>query len=196
MKLFERWKAKKKSGKIFDIVFIILVVVSLIPPVRRELSSFVISLTLRSPKINEQAEDKTLPAEELQWELENMQGEVFFLKEYTGKPVFLNFWATWCPPCRAEMPSIQKLYNTHKDNVQFILVSYENKEVIMSFLESKGFELPVYTSQYRAPDKIYSNSLPTTYIISSDGNVVLSHKGTANWNSEKVNNLLNELSNK
>ncbi len=193
MKIFERWKQKKPWGKISDILFILLVVAMLIPPVRKELSSAVLRLTLRAPKIEKTESTDILQPEDLQWEIQNLEEEVFFLQEYSGKPVFLNFWATWCPPCRAEMPSIQSLYDTHKQNVQFILLSYEEKGVIQDFLKSKGYQLPVYTSQYRAPELLYSTSLPTTFIISSEGKVVLSHMGTANWNSEKVNTLLNEL---
>jgi thiol-disulfide isomerase/thioredoxin len=194
MKILERWKTKKLSGKISDIVFILLVVAMLIPPVRREVSSFVLRLTLRAPKVTHEESSNKLKPEDLHWEIQNMEGEVFFLKEYIGKPVFINFWATWCPPCRAEMPSVQELYNKHKENVQFLMVSYEEKSIIKDFLESKGYNLPVYTSQYRAPDKLYSTTLPTTFIISPTGEIVLSHQGTANWNSEKVNNLLTELS--
>src|SRR5690606_9816177 len=78
----------------------------------------------------------------------NMDGEVIELADQKGKVVFINFWATWCPPCIAEMPSIQSLYNEFKGNekVMFLMVDVDNKpEKSQKFMDKRKFDMPVYT---------------------------------------------------
>ena len=69
-----------------------------------------------------------------------------------GEVVLLNFWATWCPPCIAELPSMQKLYNDYKDKVRFVFVTNEDKATIEAFLAEKGYDLPIYTSVTAIPE--------------------------------------------
>ena len=70
------------------------------------------------------------------------------MADYEGKVVFLNFWASWCLPCVAELPSINKLYNQFKDeDVGFILISNENEEVLRKYSEKKNYDVPVLCSR-------------------------------------------------
>ena len=91
------------------------------------------------------------------------------------------------------MPGIQELYNDYKDKVSFILVSNETPGKIIPFLNSKSFNLPVYTPLYQTPQIFESNSIPTTFIISKDGKIVLKDTGAKKWDGQNVRKLLDKL---
>ena len=118
------------------------------------------------------------------------------LSELKGKVVFLNFWATWCPPCIAEMPAIQKLYNQFKDNknVQFLLVDADgNYKKSSAFMTRKKLTMPVFTPGSSIPDVYFSGSLPTTVIFDKTGRIVFSHAGAADYGNPKVTEFINKL---
>jgi len=110
-----------------------------------------------------------------------LNGNPIELSSLKGKPVFMNFWATWCPPCVAEMPFINELYPQYKDNVQFVMVSVDDpkdKDKVVKFIADKGFTFPVYTASQTDIAKAYNiQGIPTTYIISSNGNIKKVHVG-------------------
>lgn len=113
--------------------------------------------------------------------------------EFKGKVVFLNNWASWCPPCVAEMPSIQKLKNRLQTNdVVFVMVSFdEEQEKALAFMEKRGFDFDVYF-----PGKNYpymTSSIPATFIIDKDGKVISENIGVADYNNEEVVNQLKAL---
>lgn len=126
------------------------------------------------------AEAEKVPA--IDFSLTDQYGEVHTLSDYAGKTIFLNFWATWCPPCRAEMPDIQKLYEEYAaagdDTVAIVGVAApgyggeKTTEEITAFLEENGYTYPVLMDeggQLFAQYGIYS--YPTTFMIDKDGNV-------------------------
>lgn len=133
------------------------------------------------------------PLDTYQWELENMDSHSFNFETQKGKVVFLNFWATWCPPCVAEMPSLQKLHDVYKDKVTFMFVAKDEPERVSKFLKKKGYDLPVYYSKTQGPDVLTSKTIPTTYIIDRDGKIILAETGSANWYSEEVREKLDGL---
>ena len=118
-------------------------------------------------------------------------GNTLSLADFKGKAIFMNMWATWCPPCIAEMPNINKLYKEMGHDVAFVMVSLdEDFETAKSFNNRKGFDLPIYTLQSRRPAMYQSTTVPTTYVISADGNLMLTHKGMANYNTSKFKGFL------
>ena len=124
-------------------------------------------------------------------------GELLNLSENKGKVYFINFWATWCPPCRAEMPSINKLASKveHKNKISFIMVDVDNKmDASVKFMKKNSFNLQVYASVSPIPEQIFNGTLPSTVIIGPNGNVVFHHTGMANYNTTEMINLLNTLS--
>ena len=124
-------------------------------------------------------------------------GELLNLSENKGKVYFINFWATWCPPCRAEMPSINKLASKieKKDKISFIMVDVDNKmNESVKYMQKNSFNLQVYSSVSPIPEQIFNGTLPTTLIIGPDGNIVFHHTGMANYNTTEMINLLNMLS--
>ena len=124
------------------------------------------------------------------WQLNGLNTESINFNELKNKVVFVNFWATWCPPCRAEMPMIQDLYNDYKDKIAFVFVTNENWETVEKFY----YNLPSYNSVSAPPAKFTeTNSIPASYLIDKEGNILISKTGAANWNSDKVRNLLDDL---
>jgi thiol-disulfide isomerase/thioredoxin len=116
------------------------------------------------------------------------------LEELKGKVIFLNFWASWCPPCRAEMPTIQSLYNKMKNrkDLVFVMVSLDNdSSKAKVFIKSSNFDFPVYFLNGYFP-KIYdSGTIPSTYVISKDGKIVAKEVGMADYNTSKFIDFLN-----
>jgi thiol-disulfide isomerase/thioredoxin len=123
-------------------------------------------------------------------------GEIFSLKSLEGKVVFINFWATWCPPCIAEMPSIQKLYNEiGKQNIVFLMVDVDHQQKkSQKFMDKKGYTLPVYTPASVIPSNILDGSIPTTLILDKQGRKVLLHSGMGNYADKDLVAYLKQLS--
>jgi thiol-disulfide isomerase/thioredoxin len=124
-------------------------------------------------------------------------GEIINTAERNGKIYFINFWATWCPPCRAEMPSINTLASKikNKDKVEFIMVDVDAKvKASVAYMKTNSFNLKVYTSESGIPENIFGGSLPTTAIIGPDGTLVFHHTGMADYNNQKMIDFLNTLS--
>lgn len=106
------------------------------------------------------------------FELFDLEGEIHKLSDYKGQPVVLNFWATWCGPCRAEMPHLEEVYKEWKDNgLTFFAVNVgESSTDVTSFLDYFGFNMPVLLDGARTVSRKYGVSgIPTTYFIDEDG---------------------------
>jgi len=123
-------------------------------------------------------------------------GQLINLSENTGKVYFINFWATWCPPCRAEMPSINRLSSKikNKDKIEFIMVDVDNKmQASVKYMKKHLYNLKVYTSESPMQEQIFNGTLPTTAIISPDGTIVFHHIGMADYDNKEMINFLNTL---
>lgn len=125
----------------------------------------------------------------------SMEGSQFLLSELDGKVVFLGFWATWCPPCRAEMPSVQNLYNAMKEekDVVFLLVSSEEHETVRDFMEKNRYDFPVYLADGSLPTRLNVEAIPTTFIIDRKGDIVFAHAGAARWDDAVCADFLKKL---
>jgi len=138
--------------------------------------------------------DKSEKLTTYNWNLRGLNTENINFSKLEGDVVFVNFWATWCPPCRAEMPMIQKLFNDYQNEVAFIFVTTENWSTVEPFFNKNEYDLPVYNSIGLPPDKFTeTNSIPASYLIDKEGNILISKVGAADWNSGKVRNLLDKL---
>lgn len=119
------------------------------------------------------------------------------IANYRGKVVFLNIWASWCPPCIAEMPSISSLYDSYRDrdDVVFLLVSMdEDFEKARDFMEARDFDMPIY--HYRGRDRTVfrSDLIPSTYVITPDGKIAMEKQGMAKYDTPEFKAFLDELS--
>jgi thiol-disulfide isomerase/thioredoxin len=126
----------------------------------------------------------------------DQQGNTVQLSDLKGKVVFLNFWATWCPPCIAEMPSINKLHTKYirNNNVAFLLVDVDGKlELSTAFMKNRRFGLPVYVPVSAMPTAYFSGSMPTTVILDKSGNIVYQHIGAADYNNVKFKEFIDKL---
>ena len=135
-----------------------------------------------SPKTIAVQDQKELSS--YQWQLVDATGKIVSLQEYKGKMIFINFWATWCPPCIAEMPSMQKLYDDYKNKIVFLFVTTDSFEKANKFSTKEGLSLPIYQSVSNPPLELESSTIPATYLIDKQGNVVTAKIGAADWNSE------------
>jgi len=118
------------------------------------------------------------------------------LAEYNDTVIFLNIWATWCPPCIAEMPSIQALYNEFRDheNIRFLLVSMDEEfDKAIEFMDQRNYDLPIYHFRNRAAGVYNSGVIPTTYVISKDGKLIMEKRGLAKYDTPEFKKFLTEL---
>lgn len=192
-RLTDYWKntkAVKKAGDLFFYIFIILLI---IPQTRKPISTQLIRLSMRKPKVTVETSAPKLQTEDYTMSFVDTENNPLSLEELKGEVVLLNFWATWCPPCRAEMPSLQELYNDYGDKISILLVSNEEPEVIRNFMEDSGYDMPFYLQKSPFTSSFQVNSIPTTYLISKNGTIVSEKKGAANWNSESFKKELDIL---
>ena len=122
------------------------------------------------------------------FELESLEGDMTALHSFRGKVVFLNFWATWCPPCRAEMPSMQKLYDNFKAEGLVVLGVdlQEGKDKVAKFMKKYDLSFPVVLDVAGRVGQQYSvRSIPSTYIIDRNGKVLAGVLGGREWDSSK-----------
>lgn len=136
----------------------------------------------------------SLPAADFNLQLKDKNGTVISLGDLKGKVIFLNFWATWCPPCIAEMPGINNLHEELGDEVVFVLLSLDDDfETAKAFDQRKGYDLPIYTLAGNLPAMYQSSAIPTTYVIDAAGNLALTHKGMADYDTKKFKSFIKGL---
>ena len=105
----------------------------------------------------------------------DLEGNAYKLSDFRGKPVLLNFWASWCGPCQMEMPDFQKFYETHGDKVNFVIVNLtdgqqETVESASAFIAEKGYTFPVYyDTDIDAAMKYGVSAVPVSYFIDAEG---------------------------
>ncbi len=182
---------KKVNWK--NLVFIGVILLLLIPQTRQP-----IQVTLQkglmlfaSPSVEPKVEmDKLEP---FVYKLESLDGISSHQPIGNGKVTFVSYWATWCPPCIAEMPSIDNLYKDYRGNINFLLITNEEPGTVKRFMDKKAYEVPVYISKMAPPEKLASRSIPASYIIDQSGNIVVREKGALDWNSPKVRKILDAL---
>ena len=124
----------------------------------------------------------------------NNSGEVTNLAKFKGKKVFVNLWATWCPPCRVEIPSIQKLYAaTDKNKAVFVMLSLDNNfETAKQFAAKTKLGIPVYYPSGNLPPLFKVESIPVTFIFDEKGKLIHRQEGAANYNTEYFTKMLNK----
>ena len=110
-------------------------------------------------------------------------GKPHKLSEFRGQPVILNFWASWCGPCKNEMPDFQKAYETYGDRIQFIMLNLtdgtgETVDTAKAFLETVPYTFPVYFDTAMEGAYTYGvNSIPITWFIDAEGNLIAQGPG-------------------
>ena len=184
----------KRKVRPTDLIFWALIVLLLIPQTRSFFLAGVskIRTAVLTPALKE-IDGPRLSASNQEWTLVDLDGQRVQLKDFQGRVILVNSWATWCPPCRAEMPSLGKLYEAYGDKIGMILVTQEEPGVVKEFMTKKGFTFPVYISQSGYPQAFNSRSIPATFIVDKTGKVVYQRNGAFDWNSKKVHKFLDRL---
>lgn len=136
------------------------------------------------------------PSEAKEFTLKDAANKKVNLKDFRGKVVMLNFWATWCGPCRDEMPSMEKLYQQFKEKGFVILAvaSGEDANSVNKFVKQYNLTFPALVdSDYRVSDSYKIWALPTTYFINSRGQIIGKAQGGRDWDTKQANQYITSL---
>jgi len=124
-------------------------------------------------------------------------GKSVKLSDFAGKPMVLNFWATWCGPCKSELPAFNKLHAEYKNDVQFLMINLtdgqrETVDGVERFLTQNGYVFPVYfDTKYEASYAYSAYSIPLSIFIDKDGNIVQSYLGA--MSEETLRSFIEEI---
>lgn len=188
------WQYLKKN--IFTVLMVIFVGLMLFSP---DAKSFVLRQLMATgifnASIDKKDGDQTNQIN-TDFEFVDKKGNVQSTSSLRGKVVFINFWASWCPPCRAEFPSIETLYFKFKNNADvFFLTINEDSDLseAKAYLSEEKFTIPFYKSKGNIPAEIYSGSLPTTLILDKNGKIRFHHTVFSNYASDQFVRQMQEL---
>ena len=183
---------KFSKALIKNVLFFVFIALMIIPQTRKPIQIFIQrGIAKFSPAIEN--EDDRMSLDTYNWQLLDLKGNIHDFNNSKGKVIVVNFWATWCPPCIAEMPSLHNLYEDYKDRVDFYFVSNEAPDIIKSFLEKNNYNLEVSIPRTKYPMVFDISGIPRTFLIDKQGKIVIDKTGAANWNSEKVRSTIDNL---
>lgn len=180
---------KQWSNIIFFIVLALIIFTPVGTYVKVQLGK--LRVMVSNPSSIEEANRETVNS--FNWNLVDNQGKSVNFQEMEGEVILINFWATWCPPCIAEMPNLNALYADYKDKISFVFVANDNAKSVNAYLKKNQYDLPVYYASEDAPTALYSKSIPATFLIDDQGKIVMKELGSSDWNSTNVRNQIDEL---
>jgi len=169
----------KRKILVKNIIFLVIITLLIIPQTRQQIQ-IVLHTVISKLRPKLESVDAIKQISSYNWQLQDLKGNSFQLNQTKGKLTLVNIWATWCPPCIAEMPSLQALYNDYYNKIEFVLVSNEENSVIKSFLRKKGYNFKVYTPQSKPPETFNVKSIPRTFLLDREGNIIIDESGAAN----------------
>ncbi|HAO07511.1 MAG TPA: TlpA family protein disulfide reductase [Chryseobacterium sp.] len=194
MNKFPLWIRKNWSTVIMIAVLILLWVN---PDAKAWVMRQMISTGLFNSKIEEKTEESSLVTPN--FSVKNENGEIIETSQLRGKVVFINFWASWCPPCRAEFPSVQKLYDRYRSNEDMIFLTVNlDDEMILGkkYLQKEKFSIPFLVPNDSIPKELYSGSIPATTVLDKTGKIRMHHSGMADYSKDsfykEIDGLLKE----
>ena len=182
-----------KKFKKRNIVFLLIIVLFIIPQTRNAIQVWLhkgLSYVNQSSLIEKEHRESITYSN---WQLKSDADTVLNFEDTKGKVVFINFWATWCPPCIAEMPSLQALYNDYSDTVEFLFITNDDFEIVEKFKTKNAFSFEVFNPLSKYPSELEISSIPRTFIINKKGEIVVDESGALDWNSNKVRLQLDQL---
>jgi len=152
-------------------------------------------LILKTGIMQPSIDEEEVQTASYQFSLVDDKGQKMHFSELEKEVVFINFWATWCPPCIAEMPDIQSLYEEMGDEgIKFVMISLDDDfNKAKAFVNKKEFTFPIYQLASPLPQVYESSAIPTTYVLSPEGKIVVSKSGMAKYNTNKFKDYLRQL---
>ena len=191
--LAEAWRTLKPWGIIIALFFLLRYTGAL-----SGISYLTNSALLKTGMMDIQPEAPVIAKKfDYNFSLRDLSGNTIDVSEFKGKTIFLNIWATWCGPCRVEMPSIQNLYSkVNQDNIVFVMLSVDRREdleKVKNFVNEKNYSFPVYTPVGALPEQLQVRSIPTTFVINPDGKIVSHETGAANYDTPDFREFLETL---
>ena len=188
------WKKRK-----WDILFVLFVAYMLLVPrnpVRLYLTELMGWARIRIEGLEmKESEQYRLTDRDWNWRLIDASDKPVAFKDFKGKVILINFWSVGCPPCVAELPSLEKLYDEYGDRVVFLFVSYDMPRRALRFLKENDMNIPVLFPLSDVPPHMKTGVIPTTVIIDKSGTIRSRKTGAMNWNSSKVKKYLKKLLN-
>ena len=166
----------------------------------KELSIMYLNEVIEAPKLeapsSEDMKLSTIDFESNMLQFSDLDNNIFTIQDFKGKNLFINYWATWCNPCLAEMPYMAELYEKYQsqDDLIFLYLSREKLDTIKNYIpkDESLQNLPIY--KIVTDDEFFATSgIPTTFIVNSKGQVVVKDVGSAFWNDESVFKFLDQL---
>lgn len=163
----------------------------------KEAFAFIQKGILKTGIVNPEVKQEQNPGTEADYQARfiNSKGEKVNMEQYKGKVIFMNIWATWCPPCIAEMPGINELYNKVKEeDIIFLMLSVDDDfEKAKRFKKKKGFDFEILMLDGPFPEMYYTQSIPTTFVINAGGELALAHMGMADYDTADFKDFLLNL---
>ena len=202
------------SKKLYSIIIILIIILSFLSykyndtnkelkkykEYYKDLSIMYLNEVIEAPKLEApSAEDMkvtTIDFDSNMLQFSDLENNIFTIQNFKGKNLFINYWATWCNPCLAEMPYMAELYEKYKDeeDIIFLYLSREKLETIKNYIpkDESLQQLPIY--KIITDDEFFATSgIPTTFIVNADGEVIVKDIGSAFWNDESVFKFIDNL---
>lgn len=189
---------KRKLRKNVDlIVFILFMVIVYVGGWQAEVFGFiqrgVLAIGLFDATPQENIEKKTVS---LDFSLYDEEDEIVNVAQFQGKTIFVNIWASWCPPCIAEMPGINQLYQRldGESDVIFLMISVDEvQDKALSLQQRKNFDFPIYFPVSGLPAALSYESIPSTFVISPKGFIVYQREGMASYDHPSFDEFMKGL---
>jgi thiol-disulfide isomerase/thioredoxin len=184
---------KKKSDWKGNLFFLALIGIILFTPIGFQIRVWIAKLIQFNPSVESIKDRKRIS--HFNWDLSTPNNQMINFSQSKGKVVLLNFWATWCPPCVAELPDLQNLYSHYEDNpdIDFYFVTQEETKKVKDFLSKKDYSIPFYSAYSGIPKELESSSIPTTFLINKKGEIVINKTGAADWDDEEIIRLIDDI---
>ena len=202
------------SKKLYSIIIILIIILSFLSykyndtnkqlekykGYYKDLSVMYLNEVIDAPELKKPSSREmkvtTIDFESNMLQFSDLENNIFTIQNFKGKNLFINYWATWCNPCLAEMPYMAELYEKYKDeeDIIFLYLSREKLETIKDYIpkDESLQQLPIY--KIVTDDEFFATSgIPTTFIVNSDGEVIVKDLGTAFWNDESVFKFIDNL---